>query len=76
MIKKTRKRGSYQYAMIDPYNSLKIDLSGFSKLSTHEYHYEGISEIKAYGQKTNFGWYVNMHAVTAAARAKDGEKKY
>lgn len=76
MIKKTRKTGNYQYAMIDPYNSLKIDLSGFSKLSTHEYHYEGISEIKAYGQKNNFGWYVNMHAVTAAARAKDGEKKY
>jgi len=76
MIKKTRKKGDYKYAMIDPYNSLKIDLSGFSKLSTHEYHYEGISEIKAYGQKNNFGWYVNMHAVTAAARAKDGEKKY
>lgn len=76
MIKKTRKMGNYKYAMIDPYNSLKIDLSGFSKLSTHEYHYEGISEIKAYGQKNNFGWYVNMHAVTAAARAKDGDKKY
>lgn len=76
MIKKTRKMGNYKYAMIDPYNSLKIDLSGYSKLNTHEYHYEGISEIKAYGQKNNFGWYVNMHAVTAAARAKDGEKKY
>lgn len=76
MVKKTRKKDKYHYALIDPYNSLKIDLSGFSKLNTHEYHYEAISEIKAFGQKNNFGWFVNMHAVTAAARAKDGEKKY
>ena len=62
--------------MLDPYNSLKIDLSGFSKLNTHEYHYEALSEMKAYGQQTNYGWTINHHAVTAAARAKDGEKKY
>jgi hypothetical protein len=76
MVKKARKAKMYQYAMIDPYNSLKIDLSGFSKLNTHEYHYEALSEIKSYGQQTNFGWFVNHHAVTAAARAKDAEKKY
>lgn len=76
MVKKTRKLSNYKYGLIDPYNSLKIDLSGFSKLNTHEYHYEAASEIKAYGQKTQFGWFVNMHAITAAARAKDGEKKY
>lgn len=76
MVKKARKSSKYHYGMIDPYNSLKIDLSGFSKLSTHEYHYEALSEIKSYGQQTNFGWFVNHHAVTAALRAKDGEKKY
>lgn len=76
MVKKTLKREKYNYGMIDPYNSLKIDLSGFSKLNTHEYHYEALSEIKAFGQKNNFGWFVNHHAVTAAARTKDGEKKY
>lgn len=76
MVKKTLKKGKYNYGMIDPYNSLKIDLSGFSKLSTHEYHYEALSEIKAFGQKNNFGWFVNHHAVTAAARTKDAEKKY
>lgn len=76
MVKKAMKKDDYSYGMIDPYNSLKIDLSGFSKLSTHEYHYEALSEIKAFGQKNNFGWFVNHHAVTAAARAKDGEKKY
>jgi len=76
MVKKTQKLGKFHYAMIDPYNSLKIDLSGFSKLNTHEYHYEALSEIKAHGQQNKFGWFVNHHAVTAAARAKDGEKKY
>lgn len=76
MVKKTLKRGEYHYGMIDPYNSLKIDLSGFSKLSTHEYHYEALSEIKSFGQQNGFGWFVNHHAVTAAARAKDGDKKY
>lgn len=76
MVKKARHKFKIDYGMIDPYNSLKIDLSGFSKLSTHEYHYEALSELKAYGQQTDFGWYINHHAVTAAARAKDGEKKY
>lgn len=76
MVKKANKAKKYNYGMIDPYNSLKIDLSGFSKLNTHEYHYEALSEIKAYGQQNGFGWFVNHHAVTAAARAKDGEKKY
>ena len=77
MIKKARKKyPQINHAMIDPYNSLKIDLSGFSKLNTHEYHYEALSEMKAYGQQTKFGFFINHHAVTAAARAKDGEKKY
>jgi len=77
MVKKARnKYPDIIFGMIDPYNSLKIDLSGFSKLNTHEYHYEALSELKSYGQQTEFGWVINHHAVTAAARAKDGEKKY
>lgn len=77
MIRKARKKyPQINHAMIDPYNSLKIDLSGFSKLNTHEYHYEALSEMKAYGQQTKFGFFINHHAITAAARAKDGERKY
>jgi len=77
MVKKTRNKfGDFNFGMIDPYNSLKMDLSGFSKLSGHDYHYEALSEIKAYGQKNDFSWIVNNHAVTSALRAKDGEKKY
>lgn len=63
-------------SLIDPYNSLKIDLSGFSKLSTHEYHYEALSEIKQSGKADNIGYWLNNHAVTVALRAKDGDKKY
>lgn len=77
MVKKAKmKYPNIDYAMIDPYNSLKINLSGFSKLSTHEYHYEALSEMKSYGQKNDFGWFINHHAYTGAARQKDGEKKY
>lgn len=75
MVKKARtKYPDLKCGMIDPYNSLKIDLSGFSKLSTHEYHYEALSELKSYGQQTKFGWYINNHAVTAALRTKDENK--
>lgn len=76
MMKKAMNKKKYHAGMIDPYNSLKIDLSGYSKLSTHEYHYEALSELKLFGKKYNFGLWVNHHAVTAALRAKDGEKKY
>lgn len=77
MVKKSKTRyPDLNYGMIDPYNSLKINLSGFSKLSTHEYHYEALSELKSYGQTNDFGWYINHHAYTGAARQKDGEKKY
>lgn len=77
MVRKAKnKYPELNFAMIDPYNSLKTDLSGYSKLSTHEYHYEALSELKAYGQAKKFGWIINNHAVTSALRAKDGEKKY
>lgn len=68
--------GQYHFGMIDPYNSLKTDLSGFSKLNTHEYHYEALSELKSFGQKNSFGWFVTHHAVTAALRQRDADKKY
>jgi hypothetical protein len=76
LVKIALSNQHYHAGMIDPYNSLKIDLSGFSKLNTHEYHYEALSELKAFGQQNNFGWFINHHAVTAAIRQKDAEKKY
>lgn len=76
LVKMAQNKGVYNYGMIDPYNSLKIDLSGYSKLNTHEYHYEALSELKSFGQQNNFGWFVNHHAVTSALRLKDADRKY
>ena len=77
MVKKVTKRDpNFKYCLVDPYNSLKIDLSGFSKLNTHEFHYEALSEMKSFGQKNTFGWFINHHAITSAARAKDADKKF
>ncbi len=71
MATKVIRTGEYKGLMIDPYNSLKIDLSNNSKLSTHEYHYEAISEMKLFGKKNKISIYVNCHAVTNALRQKD-----
>lgn len=72
MVKKAKgKYPEINYGMIDPYNSLKTNLSGYSKLSTHDYHYEALSEIKSFGQVNDFGWIVNHHAVTESLRRLD-----
>lgn len=71
MAEKCIRMQPYQGCMIDPYNSLKIELNNSSKLSTHEYHYEAISELKMHGSKHSLGYWINNHAVTAALRNRD-----
>jgi hypothetical protein len=61
----------YEGMLIDPYNSLKIELTDSSKLSTHEYHYEAASEIRSFGKKHNLLIFLNCHVVTNALRQKD-----
>ena len=73
MTKKLLQKQRYNCCLVDPYNSLKIELNNASKLNTHEFHYEAISEMKMFGFKQNFGWFVNMHAVTSAIRMKDAD---
>lgn len=68
MSKKLLNKSKYDGLMIDPYNSLKIELTSASKLSTHEYHYEAISEMKLFGKQNDCCVYVNCHAVTSALR--------
>jgi hypothetical protein len=53
---------------IDPYNAIKIDLSGNSKISTHEYHYEAASELLTFSNSHNIAVWLNTHAVTEAQR--------
>lgn len=74
MTKKARKKYPLLKAtLIDPYNSLKTDISSFSKLGVHDFNYEALSEIKAYGQQSKFGFYINNHAVTESLRKLDKE---
>lgn len=74
LVKKKNEVIKIDGVLIDPYNSLKIDLSGFSKLSTHEFHYEALSEIKQNGKAHDIGYWINHHAVTSALRTKDDNK--
>lgn len=71
MAKKAMGKYKFDGGLIDPYNGLKIEINNTSKLNTHEYHYEAISEIKQFGSKYDFSWFINNHAVTAALRTKD-----
>jgi hypothetical protein len=73
MTKKLINKDNYKGLLIDPYNSLKIDLPPNSKISTHEYHYEALSEIKLFGKIENISTYINMHAITSALREKDAK---
>lgn len=70
MTKKLLTKDKYNAVLIDPYNSLKIDLSN-KQLTTHDYHYEAISEMKMFGKKFNIGFWINNHVVTSALRNKD-----
>ena len=42
MTKKLLDKQEYHSVLVDPYNSLKIELNNSSKLNTHEFHYEAI----------------------------------
>lgn len=73
MTKKLMKRKKYNGLFIDPYNSLKMELNNASKLNSHEYHYEAISELKMFGKKNEVSMWINHHVVTGALRTKDAE---
>ena len=73
MAKKILAMEHHQGLLIDPYNSLKIGLAGNSKFSTHDYHYEALSEIKLFNLQNNIASYINCHAVTNALRQKDSD---
>ena len=56
--------------LIDPYNSLRIDLSANRGVGVHEYHYEAASEFLTFAQRTDMAVWVNAHSVTASQRVK------
>lgn len=76
IAEKLNKNKKYDGMLIDPYNSLKIELSNNSKLSTHEYHYEAASEMQVFTKKFDMCIYLNCHVITGAMRLQKGETKH
>jgi hypothetical protein len=71
MTTKAMKKKKYNALMIDPYNSLKLDMATNSKQATYDYHYESASYIQLYCKNNNISIYLNCHVGTGAARNKD-----
>jgi hypothetical protein len=67
---KMMKNGGIDAMFIDPYNSLKIDLSGRNQIGVHQYHYEAASEFLTFANKHDIALWLNTHAVTEAQRRK------
>ena len=67
---KMRKQHHIDGFFIDPYNSLRVDLTSQAK-GVHQYHYEAASEFLTYATSSQMALYLNTHAVTEAQRMKD-----
>ena len=71
IVKLCKQKKKYHGFLLDPYNSLKVDLQ--KNIKVYDYHYEAASKIKLFCANENISTYINMHANTAAARSKDAE---
>ena len=67
---KMMQNGGIDAFFIDPYNALKIDLSGRNQIGVHQYHYEAASEFLTFANKHDIALWLNTHAVTEAQRRK------
>lgn len=65
------RRKKYKGMMIDPYNSLKLDIPAKSKQQGYEYHYEAASVMQLFGKQNDLSIYLNCHVGTSGARNKD-----
>lgn len=65
------KKKQYKGLMIDPYNSLKVDIKSKSKDTRYDYHYDAASVIQNYARQNNLAIYLNCHVGTQGARNKD-----
>lgn len=73
MTKKAMKKKKYKALMIDPYNSLKIDIPIKSKQGTYEYHYEAASNLQLFAKQNDISVFLNCHVGTIGARNKDSK---
>ena len=59
---------NFDFFLIDPYNSLKIDNA--NRLNTHDYHYQAAEEMRIFAMNTKKSLFLNCHTVTEAQRVK------
>lgn len=71
MAKKALRFKDYKGLLIDPYNSLKVEIKAGSKQQIYDYHYEAASVIQLFAKHNNISIYLNCHVGTAGARNKD-----
>lgn len=64
----------YNGFLIDPYNSLALELNGM--MNSHEYDYQMTGEMRVFCKKHNTSIYLNCHAVTEALRRIHKEGQY
>lgn len=55
---------------VDPYNSLKIEMSAGRGVGPHEYHYEAASEFLTFSNNMEVAVWVNAHSITESQRRK------
>jgi len=55
---------------VDPYNSLKIEMSASRGVGPHEYHYEAASEFLTFSNNMDVAVWVNAHSITESQRRK------
>ena len=68
-MEKVLRQESFDGVLIDPYNSLKLDLRN-SGLNGHEYHYEAASQLLTFSNTYGVAVWLNTHAFTEAQRRK------
>jgi len=71
MAVKANRFKNYKGLLIDPYNSLKIDIKAGSKQQIYDYHYEAAGVMQLFAKHHNISVYLNCHVGTAGARNKD-----
>lgn len=67
------KLGKHKGLMIDPYNALTLGMRDSAKNSTHEEHYEQLTELKLWGRANDYCIMLNTHAITEASRRVDSD---
>jgi len=71
-MEKVMRQQDLDAIFVDPYNSLRLDMSG-SSIGVHDYHYEAASQFLTFSKTNDVAVWLNMHAFTEAQRRKGAD---